>query len=140
MTIFKLSTAAAASLAAGLVSTPAYAQSEDASMIAPRGPVLIAFEGGHELGVSAARQRMLSQKLGYTLTVDSEGKVTDCAIDYDFRRLATKIAMCRPFLKHMTFEPALDDGGNPTVGTYEFEVDFNMMIGQDGYLEERFRN
>jgi len=128
-----------AAAAITIASLTASAQAQDGQSLA-RGPVPIAFEGGHELGVVAARQRLLSQKLGYDLTVDEAGKVTDCELDYQFRRRATQIALCRPFLKHMTFEPALDQQGNPTTGSYRFVVDFNMMIGQDGYLEERFRN
>lgn len=129
-------------VAACCLSLPAFAETslENASVAFPRAPVPIAFKGGHELGVSATRQRILSQRLGYTLTVDAAGTVTECALDYEFRLRATQIAMCRPFVKHMTFEPALDAAGNPVVGKYEFDVDFSMMFTQDGYLEERFRS
>ena len=127
-------------LAAAILASPAPAYAHQTSQTdLSKAPVPIAFEGGHALGVASARERILSQTLGYVLTVDASGNVSDCELNYDFRRQATTNAMCRPFLRHMSFEPALDDKGNPTVGTYAFVIDFNMFITQDGYLEERFR-
>lgn len=131
---------ATATFAATLISSPALADGHmEAADTQATPPVPIAFEGGHELGVSAVRQRILSQKLGYILTVDAEGIVTDCQLSNEFRMRATTIAMCRPFMKHMTFEPARDENGQPTVGTYAFEIDFNMVFDEKGQLERRFR-
>ncbi len=104
-----------------------------------RAPQLIAFEGMERLGAEASRQRLLSEKLGYTITVDAQGKPTDCALSREFRRRATEIALCRPFLRDATFEPALDAEGNAVEGTFFIEVDFDMWMTQRGYLEAEDR-
>lgn len=104
-----------------------------------RVPVLVAFDGMERLGAEASRQRLLSEKLGFTITVDATGKATDCDISRDFRRRATEIALCRPFLRDTTFEPARDAAGNPVEGTFYIEVDFDMWMTQRGYLEAEDR-
>lgn len=105
----------------------------------PRGPVLIAFEGLNQLAAEASRQAMLSQVLGFTLTIDAEGKPTQCELDRDFRRRATEIALCRPLLRYHRFEPAIDAQGNPVEGRYRSQIDFRMWMGEDGYLEPESR-
>nr|WP_298927142.1 hypothetical protein [uncultured Erythrobacter sp.] len=105
----------------------------------PRPPIVTAFDGVHALGREAARQRLLSQNLDFTLSVDANGKPTECDLAYDFRRKATEIAICRPLLKYMKFEPAIDENGDPVAGTYKSTIDFNLWMTQRGYLEPRFR-
>ncbi len=106
----------------------------------PRDPVLIAFDGIRQLTREASRQGMLSQKLGYTLTVDAQGNPAQCELSRDFRMRVTEIALCRPLLRYMTFEPALDESGRPAPGQYSGEINFNMWMTQDGYLEPEARN
>ncbi|MHA7818061.1 MAG: hypothetical protein ACX930_00260 [Erythrobacter sp.] len=105
----------------------------------PHAPRLIDFDGLQQLGAEASRQRLLSEKIGYTFTVDAQGKATDCKLSRDFRRRAVTIALCRPFLEHATFEPARDAQGNPVEGTFFIEVDFDMWMTQRGYLEPEDR-
>lgn len=143
----------AAFLASGFALTPASAEAPVTAVVGSslvdgqqvttsslaKPPKPLAFNGGHALRVAAVRQRLLSQTLEYTLTVDADGSVSGCDLAYDFRLRATEYALCRPFEKHMTFEPALDETGAPTAGTYTFELGFDMFLTQDGYMEERFR-
>lgn len=106
---------------------------------AARDPRLISFEGMQELAQEASRQRMLSQELGYTITVDPSGKPIDCDLSRKFRRKATEIALCRPMLKSMTFEPARDVNGTAIEGTYSSTIYFDMWMTQRGYLESEDR-
>ena len=48
---------------------------ERMATIGPNAPVLIEFNGMNQLAAEAGRQRMLSQKLGYTLTIDAKGNI-----------------------------------------------------------------
>lgn len=66
---------------------------------------------------------MLSQVLGYKLTIDAEGRPVDCRFSRDFRMVATERDVCRAFLRSTTFEPARDAQGNPVAGTYEDEIE-----------------
>ncbi|QUL38939.1 hypothetical protein [Erythrobacter sp. JK5] len=104
-----------------------------------RGPVLVSFDGGHQLAREASRQRLLSQILHYALTIDADGKPIGCALSYKFRRKATEIALCRPLLKYMRFEPARDADGNAVPGTFTGAIDFDMWMTQRGYLEPEDR-
>jgi len=97
-------------------------------------PRLVEFTGLQALVAEAGRQRLLSQSLSYTLNIDETGKPTDCEFSRRFRRKATKIALCRPMLKSMIFEPARDPSGEPIQGTYEGVIDFQMWMRSDGYL------
>ena len=105
----------------------------------PRGPVLVSFDGIEQLGAEASRQRLLSEKLGYTLNIDAEGNPTDCELSRKFRCRAVEIALCRPLLNHATFEPALDADGKAVAGTFFIEIDFDMWMTQRGYLEAEDR-
>ena len=102
-------------------------------------PKLISFEGTHQLGAEATRQRLLSEKIGFTLTIDAEGEVTDCELSRDFRRRATEIALCRPFMRYATFDPARNSQGEAIAGTFFIEIDFDMWMDPDGYLEPEDR-
>lgn len=66
---------------------------------------------------------MFSQVLGYTLTVDTDGKVTGCSFSRDFRLLVTERDLCRAFSRAFAFEPARDSAGNPVAGAYEGKVE-----------------
>ena len=104
-----------------------------------RGPRLISFDGMEDLGREASRQRILSQDLGYTITVDPAGKPIKCELSRTFRRKATEIALCRPMLKSMNFEPARDANGTAIEGTYSSVIYFDMWMSQRGYIEEEDR-
>ncbi len=93
-----------------------------------RAPVLISFDGVDQLAQEALRQRMITRTLGFTLTIDAEGNPAGCELSYRFRLKATRIAMCRPLLNYMRFEPAVDSNGAPTTGTYSSEFDLYMGI------------
>ncbi|RNJ61635.1 MAG: hypothetical protein EDM03_14730 [Porphyrobacter sp. IPPAS B-1204] len=66
---------------------------------------------------------MVSQVLGYSLTVDADGKPVGCSFSRDFRMLATEREVCRSFIRSVTFEPARDAQGNPVAGTYGGEIE-----------------
>lgn len=95
------------------------------------GAVLISFDGIEQLASAATRVGMLSQVLRYTLTVGPDGKPTECTIDRKFRRKYVEVALCKPLLKHHTFQPARDFDGNPMVGSYTSSIDFRMFFNAD---------
>lgn len=66
---------------------------------------------------------MVSQVLGYKLTVNAEGKPVGCSFSREFRLAVTEREVCRSFLRSISFEPARDEQGNPVIGTYEGEVE-----------------
>lgn len=136
----KISTLLTASaVMATLAIAPANASNQIAPAALSKAPVPLTFEGGHSLGVTVARQRILSQRLGYILTIGTDGEVTNCELTREFRYRATEVAMCRPFERHLNFEPALDENGMPTVGTYEFSIDINTFLTSGGDLRNLHR-
>ena len=128
-----------AAFMAGALPQAASAQSEEAEAEAVEAdaapeispPVLIEFTGVRQLGRALLRERVLSQVLGYTLTVGPDGTATECELSRDFRRLATKIAICRPLMRYMRFEPARDADGNAVVGTYSNTIAFLFPIREN---------
>jgi len=66
---------------------------------------------------------LLSQVLGYTLTVSAEGKPVECSFSRDFRMLVTEREVCRSFMRSIAFEPARDAQGNPVVARYQGEIE-----------------
>ncbi len=74
------------------------------------------------------------------MLVHAQGEATECKLHRKFRRKATEIAICRPLLKHMTFEPARDLDGNAVAASYTSVIDFNMWMTGRGYLAEEVRN
>jgi hypothetical protein len=62
---------------------------------------------------------LLSQDLGYTLTVAADGTVTDCQLSRRFRNPITTREMCRSITRAVTLAPARDAAGNPVSGTYQ---------------------
>jgi hypothetical protein len=69
------------------------------------------------------QEGMISQVLGYTLTVDAEGKPVGCSFSRGFRMLVTERGVCRSFLRSVTFERARDAQGNPVAGRYSDEIE-----------------
>lgn len=119
----------AAGLAAVAVLLPSGASAEDHGQRSyPHGPVLLSFDGGEALAVAVYRQRMLTAVINYTLTVDTEGRAVDCEIVPRFRRRAPEIAICRPLMKYMVFEPARDEAGRAITGTYSDAIDMRTGI------------
>lgn len=133
--------ASATCVAAFATATPIGAQSDDArAQPLPHPPILIDFDGLPQLTGVARRQRMLSQQLEYTLLVDDAGIPVRCDLARDYRRNATEIALCRPLLDHMRFEPARSADGKPVAGRYSGTITFRMWMGKDGHLDRRPRD
>lgn len=99
----------------------------------PSPPILKSFEGMHDLTAVAGRQRMLSQKLEYTLVVDDTGVPVRCDLSRDYRRKATEIALCRPLLEHMRFEPARNAEGEAVAARFVGTLDMRMGF-KDGHI------
>lgn len=66
---------------------------------------------------------MLSQKLGYTLTVGADGKPTDCEFSRPIKSAYTRKRLCMAFIETITFQPARDVAGEPLVGAYQGEIE-----------------
>ncbi len=66
---------------------------------------------------------MLTQVLGYKLSVDAEGKATQCSFSREFKSAYTTKRLCAAFIETTAFEPARDEGGKAMAGTYEGEIE-----------------
>lgn len=74
---------------------------------------------------------MLSQVLGYSVTVDADGRPVDCSFSRRFRMLATEREVCRSLLRSVSFEPARDAQGNRIAGTYKGELEIASFFQPD---------
>ncbi len=70
----------------------------------------------------ATQLGLLTQKLGYTLTVSPEGKATDCKLSRTFRSQFVNKELCKSLMRNAKLSPAVDAAGNPVSGTYTGEV------------------
>lgn len=75
-----------------------------------------------EFFVRATRLGMLTQTLGYTVTVGQDGEVTDCTLARSFRSPYTTKELCKAIARYAQFQPARDAQGNAVLGTYTGEV------------------
>lgn len=66
---------------------------------------------------------MLSQVLGYKLSVDAEGKAAQCSFSRQFKSPYTRKRLCEAFIETTAFEPARDATGQAVAGTYEGEIE-----------------
>ena len=102
---------AALLLLAAALSAPAAAENAG-----PRPPV---FKGPLRVDYPAEALRREQQgRVGYRLTIDESGKVTDCVVTSSSGFPLLDDATCRMALK-AAFEPALDADGRPTSGTWQ---------------------
>jgi TonB family protein len=62
----------------------------------------------------------------FRLSVDSEGKVSECHIQRSTRPKGFDDAVCGALMRRATFRPALDAEGNPTASYYINTVQFMM--------------
>lgn len=85
---------------------------------------LVSWDGDFELLKTSRRLRIWRSHLAYTLTVDSEGKVTDCELTESFRMKSVTTSLCDILSEHHTFEPALDASGQPTEGSYSARISY----------------
>ncbi|MFU7528158.1 hypothetical protein [Qipengyuania sp. ASV99] len=76
-----------------------------------------------EFFVRAMRLGMLTQTLGYTVTVAADGEVTECALARSFRRPYTTKELCKAIARYAQFQPARDAQGNAVDGSYTGEVE-----------------
>lgn len=73
------------------------------------------FSRAHQLG-------LMSQTLGFTMSVDDRGKVTDCALAVEFRNRFTAREVCRKLVSNIRLNPARDPQGQAVSGTFRGEV------------------
>ncbi len=111
-------------LAAFLAGGAAPAVAQDAAPDAQVGqpPELVAIDY-KALYREMMRLGMVSQVLGYTLTVGSDGRPADCRFSRRFKNRYTRRQLCQAFRNTTTFRPARDGQGNPVIGTYEGEIE-----------------
>ena len=62
----------------------------------------------------------------FTLTIDTSGRVTDCAITRSTSHAALDEATCKLITRRARFEPARDNAGNLTTGTYRSSIRWNL--------------
>lgn len=66
---------------------------------------------------------MLTQVLGYKLSVDTEGKPVECSCSRSFKSAYTAKRLCAAFIETVAFEPARDETGKSVTGTYEGAIE-----------------
>ena len=67
-------------------------------------------------------RQSLSGVAGFTLQIDTRGKVTDCSITRSTGHDALDGATCRLLTRRARFDPARDPAGNVTPGSYSSSV------------------
>lgn len=124
---------AALASASGLVMAPsaaattAVAQSDAAVAALVRPAELVSFNYGRfanrawELGLPR-------QRLGFTVTVGADGKVTDCTFTRKFRQAFVAAELCDHLKLTTRFSPALDEAGNPVSSQYTDVVQLWSII------------
>ena len=115
------STAVAASLASAMPATDA----------AARGPELVAFDGGEELGNTAARLGIMTQNMEFSVAVGADGMPTGCTMTRKFRNATVPRQLCDVVVRQSRFAPAVDAAGNPASGTYVGKIGFRSVINRE---------
>lgn len=95
---------------------------EDVSTSAASQPVQLVTFDYQEFFDRATQLGMLSQTLGYTLTVAPDGKVTDCALARRFRSPYIVKELCEAVTRNVQLHPARDAQGNAISGIFTSEV------------------
>lgn len=121
----------AASAVALLMAAPAHADSDgvaDHVEVAEESlatPVrLLEWTGDFELMKVSRRMRVWRSHIAYQLSVDAEGNVTHCELTESFRLRRVSDRLCDVLSAHHRFEPALDDAGEPTDGSYSASMSY----------------
>ena len=63
-----------------------------------------------------------SGSTGFTVTVDTEGKVASCQVTRSSGHADLDDATCKLVTRRARFKPATDGEGNPTTGSYSNSV------------------
>ncbi|WP_298465827.1 hypothetical protein [uncultured Erythrobacter sp.] len=79
---------------------------------------LVSFDGEQKFLKTSTRLRVWRANVGYTLTINSEGEVTDCELTEKFRRTYVNQKLCEVLTDHHEFEPARDETNMPVEGHY----------------------
>lgn len=94
----------------------------------PLQPVqLVAFDY-HNFLERSLELGMLSQTLGYSVTVAADGEVTDCTFSRKFRRAFITAQLCKAVAGSAQFAPARDAQGNAVPSTYKGEVKIHSFF------------
>lgn len=106
-------------LLAGALASPALAEGPGARPAIPR--MVPRAEYPRE-----AVRREQEGRVGYRLSIDAKGKVTDCVVTSSSGFQLLDEAACRT-AKKTVFEPALDAAGMPTPGTFESTEVYDLL-------------
>lgn len=74
---------------------------------------------------------MVSQQLGYSLSIDAEGQVTDCNLSRRFKSRFTADEICKALARNIEFAPARDAQGNATESSYNGALDLLTFFRPD---------
>lgn len=55
--------------------------------------------------------------VGMEITVDSNGRVSQCSVDGSSGSQSLDTAACRNMVRYARYKPATDDAGKPVVGS-----------------------
>jgi len=123
-----VSSAGFAPLAANPVTVLSDGEVTQVSAAAPPQPVQLAAFDYDNFLERALELGMLSQTLGYTVTVAADGKVTDCKLGRKFRRAFINAQLCKAVVSSAQFAPARDAQGNAVASTYQGDVKIHSFF------------
>ena len=75
---------------------------------------------------SAALRESRTGKVGYTLAIDSEGRVTNCTITSTSGHADLDAATCSLLQRRARFEPAVGKDGKPIAGSWSSTMNWSM--------------
>jgi TonB family protein len=65
---------------------------------------------------------------GFQLTIGTDGKVSNCHVTQSSGDATLDLATCTIVTRRARFQPALDDAGKPTIGTYRNRVRWQIPV------------
>jgi len=75
---------------------------------------------------SRALREEIEGTVGLRVTVTPDGRASSCTVTRSSGSKILDDAACKGMLRYARFEPALDDKGNPTTGTYSTRITYRL--------------
>ncbi len=102
-------------------------RSEEAEAFDEMPVQLVSWDGDFELMKASRRMRIWRSHIAYSLTVDAEGKATDCVLTEPFRMRRVSDRLCEVLMENHTFKPAHDANGQAVEGSYTSRISYQEM-------------
>lgn len=97
----------------------------------PRGPTPIGSLAGRigENYPARALREGLQGRVGIRLTIDANGRVSECSVTSSSGHVVLDDAACEGAHRYGRFEPALDSAGDPVEGVYTTLISYSLTSG-----------